>query len=354
MSQPRYLQIVQQLRDRIQNGEYPPNTRIPTENELSVSMGVSRPTVRQALNLLEQEGRLTRVKGSGTYVTEPKIQHESTRFVIGYQEESRERHNHLHTSVLALQKEKPGKLAAKALGLAEGERVTRMVRLRWLEGMYNGCPIVYTTVYVPVRLFPEMEEQNFTDASFYEMLDSRGMTVMRTSQRLDVRMPPAEVAAELKLSPFEPTVYIVSTGYGQNGTAVEYSESYYPASRSSFNIEINRAVRKSRLRLWIKEEIFWHLSAISRQWPARTGKRCLKTLVGFLAVSARKMLFPLKLILRFRDRLTIKTASAFYKDWTNTMHCTAAICAEHSPKSAACRSKGFNLSMMQRPLRWGK
>ena len=53
-------------------------------------------------------------------------------------------------------------------------------------------------------------------------------------------MPPAEVAAELKLSPFEPTVYIVSTGYSQNGTAVEYSESYYPASRSSFNIEINR------------------------------------------------------------------------------------------------------------------
>ena len=55
MPHPRYLQIVQQLRDRIQNGEYPPNTRIPTENELSVSMGVSRPTVRQALNLLEQE-----------------------------------------------------------------------------------------------------------------------------------------------------------------------------------------------------------------------------------------------------------------------------------------------------------
>ncbi|MCO7108130.1 hypothetical protein NIA69_01630 [Gemmiger formicilis] len=55
-----------------------------------------------------------------------------------------------------------------------------------------------------------------------------------------------------------------------------------------------------------KRGIFWRLSAISRQWPARTGKRCLKTLVGFLAVSARKMLFPLKLILRFRDRLTIK------------------------------------------------
>ena len=69
MSQPRYLQIVQQLRNRIQNGEYPPNTRIPTENELSVSMGVSRPTVRQALNLLEQEDEVV-YKPCHKYVVE--------------------------------------------------------------------------------------------------------------------------------------------------------------------------------------------------------------------------------------------------------------------------------------------
>ncbi|MCO7110725.1 hypothetical protein NIA69_18580 [Gemmiger formicilis] len=76
--------------------------------------------MRQALNLLEQEGRLTRVKGSGTFVTEPKIQHESTRFVIGYQEESRERHNHLHTSVLALQKKNRASLPPKHWVLPKG------------------------------------------------------------------------------------------------------------------------------------------------------------------------------------------------------------------------------------------
>lgn len=240
MPQPMYLQIAQQLREHILNGDYPLNSRIPTEKELAAALEVSRPTVRQALTLLEQEGRLTRVKGSGTFVTEPKILHESTHFVIGYREESREHNYRLRTRVLELQKEKPGKAAAKALNLAEGERVTRMTRLRWLEGQYNGKPIMYTTVYVPVRLFPEMAEQNFTDASFYEMLDSRGLTVMRTSQRLDVRMPPADIAAGLEMSPFEPAVYIAATGYTQNGTAVEYSESYYPASRSSFKIEINR------------------------------------------------------------------------------------------------------------------
>lgn len=52
--------------------------------------------------------------------------------------------------------------------------MTRMTRLRWLEGQYNDKPIMYTTVYVPVRLFPEMDEQNFTDTSFYEMLTAAG------------------------------------------------------------------------------------------------------------------------------------------------------------------------------------
>ena len=240
MAQPLYLQIAKQLRESIVKGDYPLNTRIPTEKELSAALEVSRPTVRQALMLLEQEGRLTRVKGSGTFVTEPKILHESTSFVIGYQEESRKHHCRLRTRVLELQKEKPGKAVTKALGLTEGEHVTRMTRLRWLEGQYNEKPIVYTTVYVPIRLFPEMAEQKFTDASFYEMLDSRGLTVMRTSQQLDVRMPSTDIAAGLEMSCFEPTVYITSTGYTQNGTAIEYSESYYPASRSSFKIEINR------------------------------------------------------------------------------------------------------------------
>ena len=120
--------------------------------------------------------------------------------------------NRVCTRVLELQKEKPDQIPFKALGLAEGERVTRMTRLRWLEGQYNDKPIMYTTVYVPVRLFPEMDEQNFTDTSFYEMLDSRGLTVMRTSKQLDVIMPPSDIAVELEISPFEPTIRIASTG----------------------------------------------------------------------------------------------------------------------------------------------
>ena len=240
MKQSLYQQVAQRIRVRIAAGDYPLGARIPGEQELSEQMGVSRPTVRQALDVLAREGRLIRVKGSGTFVAEPKLVHESTTFVTGYREESRKKHRALRTRVVALHLEKAEEQTAAALGISTGEAVTRLTRVRWLEGVYSGAPVVYTTVFVPFILLPDMAEMDFTSASFYELLDSRNLSVIHASRTLEVVMPPAEVAMELEISPFEPAVYISSVGKLRDGRAVEYAQSYYPASRSSFQIEINR------------------------------------------------------------------------------------------------------------------
>ena len=126
------------------------------------------------------------------------------------------------------------------LKLAPEEPVTKLVRIRHLENMYANAPVVYTTLYVPVKLFPDMARTDFTETSFYEALDSRGLSVAHASRRLEVVMPPEEVAAGLEITAFEPAAFIVSRGYTGSGQAVEYTESYYPASRSSFRIEIDR------------------------------------------------------------------------------------------------------------------
>ena len=238
--QARYMQIAEHIRGQIAQGQYPLGGRIPTENELAEALGVSRPTVRQALDLLAREGRLVRVKGSGTFVAQPKLVHESTSFVTGYREESRKKNRILRTKVLCLQTEKAGEQVGDALRIGAGDMVIRLVRIRHLENLYSNAPVVYTTVYVPFTLFPKMPDLDFTYTSFYEALDDRGLSVVHASRRLEVVMPPAEVAAELGVTPFEPAAFITSQGYTRMGQVIEYTESYYPASRSSFQIEINR------------------------------------------------------------------------------------------------------------------
>lgn len=238
--QPRYIQIAEQIRSQIVDGKYPVGSKIPTENELAALLEVSRPTIRQALDLLAREGRLVRVKGSGTFVSQPKLVHESTSFVTGYREESRKKNRILRTKVVCLQTQKAGEQIGNALHLHADELVTRLTRIRSLENMYDNAPVVYTTLYVPLKLFPEMPRLDFTDTSFYEALDSRQLSVAHASRRLEIIMPPPEVAAGLNITAFEPAAFITSLGYTKDGLIVEYTESYYPASRSSFQIEINR------------------------------------------------------------------------------------------------------------------
>lgn len=238
--QPQYIQIAEQLRSQIAGGTYPVGSRIPTEHELAQSLGVSRPTVRHALDLLTSEERLVRVKGSGTFVAQPKLVHESTSFVTGYREESRKKNRTLRTNVICLRTEKAGERVAAALQLGANELVTRLARIRYLENMYDNAPVVYTTVYVPVKLFPDMSGLDFTELSFYDALDSRNLSIAHASRRLEIVMPPAEVAVALAITPFEPAAYITSRGCTKDGIVAEYTESYYPAGRSSFQIEINR------------------------------------------------------------------------------------------------------------------
>ena len=221
MGQTRYEQVSAYLYSRIAAGDYPVGEKIPTENELASLLGVSRPTVRQALDGLARAGYLVRIKGKGTFVTQPKVMHESTTFLTGYREESRKNHRILRTRVLALETERASERVAQALALEPGERVTRLTRLRWLEDYHNGAPVVYTTVYVPYKLFPDMVQIDFTDTSFYSVLSARNLEVKHAVRNLEVALPERQVAAGLGISPFEPVIFIASQGWTAAMAAVD-------------------------------------------------------------------------------------------------------------------------------------
>lgn len=240
MTKPLYQIVEHELWKKIHSGEYPLDSRIPTEMELAQQLGVSRPTVRQALDSLTRHGYLTRIKGKGTFVTEPKVLHDTCRFLMSYQTESRYKGVSLHTQVIENVVTHPPGHVAQSLDLQPSEKVIKLTRLRWLEDYHSGAPVVYTTVYVPQKLFPNMTEFDFTTRSFYEVLEEQGLGVRSNVKKLEVIPASNKLTQLLKTNRYEPLILISALGRTAEEMPIEYSESYYPSSRNSFHISVHR------------------------------------------------------------------------------------------------------------------
>lgn len=233
-------QIEQYLLDKIAKQELKPGDQIPTENELAELFQTSRPTVRQALDYLKTEGYLMRYKGKGSFVTKPKVLHESTSFVAGYRKECEKKQQELITRVLCLEVIKAESEVAEKLGIEVGNKVIQLSRLRMIKTITEAKPVVLTTVYVPYNSFAFLMGIDFEQKSFYESMEEKGYKITHASRCLEVKVPSEEVAYQLKLNPFEPVIFISSVGKTAMEEKAEYSISYYPASSSQFLIEVNQ------------------------------------------------------------------------------------------------------------------
>lgn len=235
-----HTKVQRYILDQIESGTLKPDDQIPTEMELMQLLGVSRPTVRQALTKLTEQGYLLRVKGKGSFVKEPKLLHRSMEMIASYRQESESRGLHIQTEVLLLEEQRASETVAGRLHLKAGGKVGVLTRLRRLDGRHDNHPVVLTTVYVPLQKFPDFLLNDFSCLSFYEYLEQKGLAVTHASRMLDVTHISEAETKLLEISPFEPVIRVVSVGLSANGLPVEYTESLYPAGSSSFQIEIDR------------------------------------------------------------------------------------------------------------------
>lgn len=236
----KHAEIEQYLTEQIQSGALKEGDRLETEEALARRFGVSRPTVRQALRSLEEKGYLKRIKGSGTFVTEPKLLHTSTSFLASYRKEAQQQGHTVLTQVLSFKIVHGEERICQKLGVKRNTSLYRLVRLRRVQECHKGAPVVYTIVYIPVCSFPQMGELDFTDISLYDTLEKYGLRVCHVSRILEVIPGDEALKDALEISAWEPLIKVTSVGYLQNRTAVEYAESWYPAQKSRFLVELQR------------------------------------------------------------------------------------------------------------------
>jgi len=199
---------------------------IPSERQLSGQLGVSRLTVRAALDELVLDGYLERRHGSGTYVTEPKIAQPLS--LTSFSDDMRRRGMSPGSRTLELATTVAGARLAHRLGVSQEARLVRVNRLR----LADSKPMAMEVLHVPEVLVPGLTRADFEDHSFYELLRTRYAIVIASgTQTIEPTVTNEEESEVLGVPLHTPAFLFERTTVSESGRTVEFVRSIYRGDR---------------------------------------------------------------------------------------------------------------------------
>ncbi|MFJ2812882.1 GntR family transcriptional regulator [Streptomyces sp. NPDC091279] len=228
---PLYYQLAQQLESAIEHGVLAPGNLLGNEIDLSTRLGLSRPTVRQAIQSLVDKGLLVRRRGVGTQVVHSQVKRPLELSSLYDDLESAGQGP--STCVLRNERAPASADVAAALGIAEGGEVVVLERLR----STHGQPMAYLCNYLPAALL-DLDTARLEATGLYRMLRTAGITLHSARQTVGARSAAPEEATRLDEEPGAAVLTMQRTAYDDTGRAVEYGAHIYRASRYSFDFQL--------------------------------------------------------------------------------------------------------------------
>lgn len=232
-ARPLYVQVKDHMVHRLISGVWRPGMVLPSEGQLAVEFGVSQGTVRKALDLLAAENLVVRQQGRGTFIAE----HDEHRALFHFfhlvgEDGSRKLPG---GTVLRCRQARANRSEAARLALARGAPVTRVYRIRDLDGV----PAIVEAITVPLDVFPGFGSDGALPNTLYELYESRwGVTITRAEEHLRaVASEPAE-AALLGLEPGAPLLEIDRIAFALDGRPVEWRVSRCDTRRHYYLAEL--------------------------------------------------------------------------------------------------------------------
>lgn len=216
---PIYYQLQEWLGERIGDGELCPGSQLPSEREFADHLGISRMTVRQAIDRLVRQGRLERRRGQGTFVTPPKVTGDLTRLRSASSE--LQAHGRRSTVVvLDVMPATPRGAVRRRLGLdASPDAAVRLRRVR----MADGVPSSMETSWLPRYLCASLLTADLVGRSLNDVLQRDcGLTLARATERLTVISLDEYEAAQLHSDPGAPAFLLERTTFDAANRPVEY------------------------------------------------------------------------------------------------------------------------------------
>ncbi|GJF23771.1 GntR family transcriptional regulator [Streptomyces sp. HO565] len=228
---PLYHQLAQQLEAAIERGVLTPGNLLGNEAGLSVRLGLSRPTVRQAVRSLVDKGLVVRRRGVGTQVVHSRARR-PLRLSSLYDDREAAGQG-TATRVLRNETVPAGAGVAAALGVAEGAGVTVLERLR----LTHGRPVAVLCNYLPGGLL-DLDTGRLESTGLFRMMRAAGITLHSACQTVGARSATREEAARLDEGEGAALLTMRRTAYDATGRPVEYGTHLYRASLYSFDFRL--------------------------------------------------------------------------------------------------------------------
>lgn len=233
---PLYTQIKEALRAKIMDGTYVAYQRLPSEREMIDAFGVSRITVRQAMNDLQKEGLLFKVHGKGTFVAMPNVSQELTH-LQGFGEAMRLLGHETHSEVFGLSTVTGSSLACAKLGIDDGSAVTEIKRVRYL----NRDPVSIDYSWVRHDLGSRLTEKNLREKDLFSLLENELRQPLHSADvEIDATSANAEIASYLKVTPGAPILRIERLTYAAADKPLVFEYLHYRAETFKYKMKVMR------------------------------------------------------------------------------------------------------------------
>ena len=233
---PLYRQLYDHLREQIVSGKVTKNTQLPSEQELTQQLGISRITARRALNELAASGLVKRQRGLGTIVTfnaaAPSVKASFDNLIAGLNRMGVETKAQLLRQALI----EPEETLAEIMEIEPGTQVHQIIRLRTLDGE----PFSYLMTHIPEVIAESFELEDLESESLIRLLERAGHPPRAAQQTITAAAADTDIAQHLGIAPGSPIMRVHRIMRDHDNRVVQEITAHYRADRFQYQMNMIR------------------------------------------------------------------------------------------------------------------